>query len=83
MYETIFKIRESKKEARSDTYPLNATTHRAPLVGSLRKAKSREGSHISVSVFGRYPPIEYVRLFVICIDLLRRIDLQAQSVSID
>lgn len=34
-------------------YPLRAAMHRAPLVGNLRKAKSREGSHISVSVFGR------------------------------
>ena len=54
---------------------LKATIHRAPLVGSRRNAKSREGSHISVNVFGRYPPTECVKVFVICIDFRRRLDL--------
>ena len=49
--------------------------HRVPLVGSLRKAKSLDGSHISVSVFGRYPPIDDVIFFVKCIDRLRKFDL--------
>lgn len=62
-------------EGHAVTYPLRATTHRAPLVGSRRNAKSRDGSHISVSVFGRYPPMECVRLFVTCIDLRRRLEL--------
>jgi len=44
--------------------PLRETIHRAPLVGGLRKGKCREGSHISVSVFGRYPPTDDVMLFV-------------------
>lgn len=35
------------------THPLSATMQRAPLVGSRRNAKSREGSHISVNVLGR------------------------------
>lgn len=54
--------------------PDNATMLRAPLVGSRRKAKSRDGSHISVSVLGRYPPTECVRLFVRCIDRFRRLE---------
>src|SRR6267142_4938693 len=56
------------------THPLRATIHRAPLVGSLRNAKSRDGSHISVSVFGRYPPTDDVMFFVRCNDRRRRLD---------
>lgn len=58
------------------SYPLRATMHLAPLVGSLRKAKSRDGSHISVRVFGRYPPTECVRLLPICMDLRLRLELK-------
>jgi hypothetical protein len=56
------------------THPLKATIHRAPLVGSLRNAKSLEGSHISVRVFGRYPPTDDVIFFVKCNDRRRRFD---------
>ena len=50
-------------------YPLSATTQRTPLTGSFKKAKSLEGSHISVNVFGRYPPTDEVMFFVKFIDL--------------
>ena len=52
---------------------------RAPLVGNRKKAKSRDGSHISVSVLGRYPPTECVRLFVRCIDRFRKLELSRRS----
>lgn len=39
------------------THPLKATMQRLPDVGNFRNAKSLEGSHISVSVLGRYPPM--------------------------
>jgi len=55
--------------------PERATILRAPLDGNRRDAKSREGSHISVNVLGRYPPTECVKLFVICIDLRLRLDV--------
>jgi hypothetical protein len=59
------------------TYPLKATTQREPLVGSRRKAKSLEGSHISVTALGRYVPTEAVRFFVRFSDRLRRLDLMS------
>lgn len=42
--------------------PLNATINRAL---SLRNATSREGYHISVVVFGKYPLTDDVMFFVI------------------
>ena len=56
-------------------YPLIATMHFAPLVGNLRWAKSREGSHISVNVLGKYPPTDEVRVLVRFNDRLRTLDL--------
>jgi len=50
------KGRKGKKE--KGTHPERATTLLTPLVGSRKNAKSLEGSHISVIVLGRYPPIE-------------------------
>jgi hypothetical protein len=52
----------------------SATIHHAPLVGRLRNAKSREGSLIFVSVFGRYPPTDDVMFFVRFSDRRRRLD---------
>ena len=46
------KERRGREEG-GGTHPLSATMQRAPLVGSFRNAKSRAGSQISVSVFGR------------------------------
>jgi len=54
--------------------PLRAMIQRAPLVGSLRNAKCRNGSNISVSVFGRYPPTDDVMSFVRFSDRRRRLD---------
>lgn len=65
----------------ANTRPLRATIHLAPLVGKRRNAKSLEGSHISVSVFGRYPPMECEMLFVIWRDFRRRLDLH-ESISL-
>jgi hypothetical protein len=62
----------SGKEA---THPLSATMHRVPLVGSRRKAKSRDGSQTSVSAVGRYPPTEDVMFFVRCNDRRRKLEL--------
>ena len=58
-------------QLQNGTYPLNPTTHRAPLVGSLKNAKSRAGSQSSVSVFGRYPPTDVEIDLVKCIDRRR------------
>src|ERR1700733_13341204 len=58
------------------THPLNATIHRAPDIGSLRCAKSRDGSHISVRVFGKYPPMLPAMPFVKPRDLRRKEDLR-------
>jgi hypothetical protein len=57
-------------------YPEKATILLVPLVGNRKKAKSRDGSHISVSEFGRYPPIECVRVLVSCSDLRLKLDLE-------
>ena len=65
------------------THPLNATMHRVPDVGSFRCAKSRDGSHISVSVFGKYPPMLPAMPLVIPRDLRRREDLIGSSENID
>ena len=69
----------SEDIARGDEYgaahPLSDTMHRAPLVGSRRKAKSREGSHTSVSALGRYPPTDDVIFFVRCSDRRFKLDL--------
>ena len=59
----------------SQTHPLIATTHRAPLTGSFKKAKSRDGSHISVRLFGRYPPTDDVIFFVSFMECRRKLDL--------
>ena len=67
-------VRPMRTEIRR-TYPLSATMHLAPLVGSRKNAKSREGSQSSVSVLGRYPPIECVIDLVIWRDLRRRLEL--------
>ena len=73
-------LRQSHRNvSESGTYPDNATMLRAPLVGSRKKAKSRDGSHISVSVLGRYPPTECVRLFVRCIDRFLKLELSMRS----
>lgn len=56
---------------RNDIHPLNPTTHRAPLVGNLKNAKSRAGSQSSVSVFGKYPPTEVEIDLVKCNDRRR------------
>ena len=56
-------------------YPEKATILLVPLVGNLKKAKSLDGSHISVREFGRYPPIECVRVLVSCSDLRLKLDL--------
>ncbi len=57
------------------THPLRATTHLAPLTGSFKKAKSRDGSHISVSVFGKYPPTDVVKFLVSFMDRRRNASL--------
>jgi hypothetical protein len=59
--------------------PLRATMHRAPDDGNFSHAKSRAGSHISVMVFGRYPPIELVSCFVTSCDRLFRLCLYKLS----
>jgi hypothetical protein len=73
----LFSMGEKSIARRGDcwTYPLKATIQREPLVGSRRKAKSLEGSHISVTALGRYVPTEAVRFFVRFSDRLRRLDL--------
>ena len=57
------------------THPLSATIQRAPLVGSLKNAKSREGSQTSVRALGRYPPTDEVIFFVRWSDLRLKLDL--------
>jgi len=47
---------------------------RVPLVGNLKYAKSRTGSHISVNVGGKYSPTECPSVLVICNDFLLKID---------
>ena len=59
----------------TETHPDRATTVRAPLVGRRRDANARAGSQSPVSVCGRYPPTECERLFVICSDFRRRLEL--------
>ena len=52
------------KKSVTRIHPEKATILLVPLVGNRKKAKSRDGSHISVSEFGRYTPIECVRVLV-------------------
>jgi hypothetical protein len=69
------KEKKVRREDRVRTHPLIATMQRAPLVGSLRWAKSRAGSHISVSVLGRYPPTDDVSVLVRCSERRRTDEL--------
>ena len=75
------KKRKEKKKREKRTYPESATTLLTPLVGSRKNAKSLEGSHISVIVLGRYPPIECVNDLVICSDFLRNEELENTHMS--
>ena len=67
-----------EKNRSNQTHPLIATTHLAPLTGNFKYAKSLEGSHISVSVLGKYPPTLDVIFFVSFSDRRRRNDLSEQ-----
>ena len=73
-YKLTTKFQHEKK-VKPDLYPEKATILLVPLVGNRKKAKSREGSHISVSEFGRYPPTECVRVLVSCSDLRLKLSL--------
>ena len=65
-----------EKNGITQIYPEKATILLVPLVGNRKKAKSRDGSHISVNEFGRYTPIECVRVLVSCSDLRLKLDLE-------
>jgi hypothetical protein len=74
--ENTFSLHMKRKKNITRFYPEKATILLVPLVGNRRKAKSRDGSHISVSEFGRYPPTECVRVLVNCRDLRLKLDLE-------
>jgi hypothetical protein len=45
---------QNTEQRQLEMHTLSTTIYRAPIVGNLRNAKSRESSHISVSMFRRF-----------------------------
>lgn len=82
-YGIVLKSHLTKKfQSITRIYPEKATILLVPLVGNRKKAKSRDGSHISVSEFGRYTPIECVRVLVSCSDLRLKLDLEESDTAV-
>ena len=79
--ENTFSDEASPEKSITQFYPEKATMLLVPLVGNRKKAKSRDGSHISVSEFGRYPPTECVSVLVSCSDLRLKLDLEESDTA--